>query len=171
VGQVLPGWELKIVDDDDRELPPGRVGEIAARGPMMSGYYQKPQETANVIRGGWLHTGDMGRFDKDGELFLTGIKKDMIIAKGQNIFPSDIETVLQSHPKVAEAAVLGVKDEMRGQIVRAVVKLRAGETVTEPEIKKYCLERLANYKVPKQVIFVDSLPRDAKGRIKKEGLC
>lgn len=170
VGRVLPGWELKIVDGDDREVLPGQVGEIAARGPMMSGYYRKPQATAEVIRNGWLHTGDMGRFDEDGELFLTGIKKDMIIAKGQNIFPGDIETVLCSHPKVAEAAALGVKDEARGQVIRAVVRLEAGEAATEPELKKYCLERLSNYKVPKQIVFVDSLPRKADGKVDKDKL-
>lgn len=167
VGRVLPGWELKIVDDDGRGLPAHQRGEIIARGPMMSGYYRKQTETANVIRNGWLHTGDMGWLDEDGELFLTGIKRDMIIAKGQNIYPSDIETVLDTHPGVAAAAVVGVSDAARGQIVQAVVQLKAGETVAEQEIKKYCLERLANYKVPKQVVFVDSLPRDAYGKIDK----
>ena len=108
--------------------------------------------------------------DEDGEVFLTGMKKDMIIAKGQNIYPSDIEEVLCTHPKVAEAAVVGVSDIARGQIIKAFVQLKAGEVATEPEIKRFCLQNLANYKVPKQVVIASSLPKTATGEIRKEDL-
>lgn len=170
VGRVLPGWEIKIVDDDGRQLPVRQPGEIIARGPVMAGYYNNPQATARALRESWLYTGDTGWLDEDGELFLTGMNKDMIIAKGQNIYPSDIEAVLGTHPGVAEVAVVGVPDEVRGQIVRAVVHLRAGETVTEQELKRFCQKRLANYKVPKQVVFVDTVPRTVDGAVDKDKL-
>jgi long-chain acyl-CoA synthetase len=170
VGKALLGWELKIVDDNGRELSPNHPGEIAVRGPVMSGYYHHPQLTAGALRGGWLYTGDLGMVDDDGSVFLAGSKKDMIIAKGQNIFPSDIEEVLCTHPKVAEAAVVGMPDEVRGETIRAVVRLKPGEAASEQEIRRFCLERLANYKAPKQVIFADSLPKTATGEIRKEDL-
>ena len=171
VGKALPGWELKIVDDDGRELPPNQPGEIVVRGPIMMGYYNNPQVTAETIRDGWLYTGDIGRVDEAGWLFLSaGRKKDMIIAKGQNIYPSDIELVLATHPKVAEVAVAGIHDEVRGETPRAVIRLKAGEVATEQEIKRFCLERLANYKVPREVIFTDCLPKTADGKVDKESL-
>lgn len=171
VGKALPGWELKIVDDAGRELPPNQPGEIIVRGPIMKGYYNNPQATAQIIRDGWLHTSDLGKLDEEGWLFLVaGRKKDMLIAKGQNIYPSDIEQVLTSHPRVAEAAVVGVPDELRGEVPRAFIRLKGGEVATEQEIKKFCLERLANYKVPKELIFADSLPKTAEGKIDKKSL-
>jgi len=169
-GAILPGWEMKIVDDDGRELPPNQPGEIIVRGPIMKGYYNNPQATAEVIKDGWLYTSDIGRVDDDGYLFITGRKKELIIAKGQNIYPSDIEEVLHAHPKVAEAVVMGVPDELRGEIVRAIISLKEGAVVTEEKIKRFCRRRLANYKVPKQIIFLDSLPRTATGKINKEDL-
>jgi long-chain acyl-CoA synthetase len=171
VGKVLPGWELKVVDDNGRELPPNQPGEVIVRGPIMKGYYNNPEATAQIIRDGWLHTSDLGRVDEEGWLFLVGgKKKDMFIAKGQNIYPSDIEQVLASHPKVAEAAVVGVSDEIRGEVPRAFLRLKAGKTATEEELKKFCLERLANYKVPKDFIFTGPLPRTAGGKIDKNSL-
>jgi long-chain acyl-CoA synthetase len=171
VGKALPGWELKIVDDDGRELPPDQPGEIIVRGPIMKGYYNNPQATAGVIKNGWLYTGDVGKVDEGGWLFLlAGRKKDVIIAKGQNIYPSDIEQVLAGHPKVAEVAVVGIRDEVRGETPRAIIRLKAGGVATEQEIKKFCLKRLANYKVPREVIFTDSLPRTADGKVDKESL-
>jgi long-chain acyl-CoA synthetase len=171
VGKALPGWELKIVDDDGRGLLPNQPGEVVVRGPIMKGYYNNSQATAEVIKNGWLHTGDIGKVDGEGWLFLlAGRKKDIIIAKGQNIYPSDIEQVLATHPKVAEVAVVGVPDEVRGETPRAFVRLKAREVATEQEIKRFCLERLANYKVPREVIFTDSLPRTAAGRIDKKSL-
>jgi len=159
VGKALPGWELKIVDDYGRELPPNQPGEIIVRGPMMKGYYNNPKATAGVIKSGWLYTGDIGRVDEEGWLFLSaGRKKDVIIAKGQNIYPSDIEKVLAGHPKVAEVGVVGIRDEVRGETPRAIIRLKPGEVATEQEIKKFCLERLANYKVPREIVFTNSLP-------------
>jgi long-chain acyl-CoA synthetase len=159
VGKALPGWELKIVDDYGRELPPGQPGEIIVRGPIMKGYHNNPKATARAIKGGWLYTGDIGRVDEEGWLFLSaGRKKDVIIAKGQNIYPSDIEKVLAGHPKVAEVGVVALRDEVRGETPRAIVRLNAGESATEQELKKFCLERLANYKVPREIVFTDSLP-------------
>ena len=159
VGKALPGWELKIVDDYGRELPPDQPGEIIVRGPIMKGYYNNPEATARVIKNGWLYTGDIGRVDEEGWLFLSaGRKKDIMIAKGQNIYPGDIENVLTSHPKVAEVGVVGMRDEVRGETPRAIIRLKPGEVATEQEIKKFCLERLANYKVPREIVFTDSLP-------------
>ena len=134
----------------------------------MKGYYGNPQATAEVIKDGWLYTGDIGKVDEDDCLFITGRKKEVIIAKGQNIYPIDIEGMLSGHPKVAEVAVLAVPDEMRGEVVWAVISLKEGEVATEQEIKQFCLERMANYKTPKQVIFVDSLPKTTTGEIDKE---
>jgi long-chain acyl-CoA synthetase len=168
VGRILPGWEAKIVDNRNRELPVKRSGEVIVRGPIMSRYYRNPNDTAEMIKHGWLYTGDIGMMDDDGYLFLTGLKKDMIIAKGQNIYPSDIETVLLCHPKVSEAAVTSIPDEMRGEIVGSVVILKFGEVATEQEIKKFCLKHLADFKVPKQVIFLDSLIKTDDGMINKQ---
>lgn len=170
VGKALPGWEVKIVDDSDKELPSNQAGEIAVKGPIMKGYYNNPQATAEVIRDGWLYTGDIGKVDENGYLFITGRKKEIIIVKGQNIAPSDIESVLHTHPKVAEAAVIGIPDEMRGEVVGVVISLKEGKVATEQEIKQFCLERIANYKVPKQVMFLNSLPKTANGKIDKEGI-
>jgi long-chain acyl-CoA synthetase len=171
VGKALPGWELKIVDDAGRELPPNQPGEIVVRGPIMNGYYKNPQATDEVIKDGWLHTSDIGRVDDEGWLFLLGgRKKDMLIAKGQNIYPGDIEQVLASHPKVAEVAVVGVPDEVRGESPKAFISLKPGEVATEQEMKRFCLERLANYKVPREFIFAGSLPKTADGKIDKQSL-
>jgi long-chain acyl-CoA synthetase len=170
VGRALLGWELKICDDEGRELPPGQSGEIAVRGPIMTGYYRQPEATAMAIKDGWLYTGDLGMVDENGDLFLTGMKKDMINAKGQNIYPSDIEEVLRSYPGVAEAAVLGVPDKARGQIIKAVIQLQDGQVSEELALKRLCLDRLANYKVPKQFVFIDSMPRTAAGDINKDAL-
>ncbi|MFH1002796.1 MAG: AMP-binding protein, partial [Chloroflexota bacterium] len=169
-GRALPGWEVRIVDDNGRVLPPHQAGEITARGPLLSGYYNNPRATAEVLRDGWLYTGDIGRLDEDGYLFFVGLKKEMIIVKGQNVYPVDIEDVLLTHPKVAEATVVGVPDKIRGEIVRAVVRLKEGERATEPEIRQFCREQIADYKVPKQVIFTDRIPRSAGGKIDKAAL-
>ena len=171
VGKTLPGWELRIVDDKGRELPTGERGEIVVRGPIMNEYYNNPQATNQVLKDGWLYTGDIGWLDKTGWLFLAATrKKDMIISKGQNICPSDIEEIIGNHPKVAEVAVVGIADEVRGEKPRAVIKLKPGKKATEVEIKKFCLEHLANYKVPREIVFTDSLPRTADGRVAKEKL-
>jgi long-chain acyl-CoA synthetase len=167
VGKALPSWKIKIADDEGKELPFGVSGEIIVRGPMMTGYYQNPRATAEVLKEGWLYTGDIGKLDADGTLYITGRKKDMIIVKGQNIHPSDIEMILSAHPKVAGVAVIGVPDGLRGEIIGAVVSVRPRQNITEPELKRYCLERIATYKVPKQFYFLDSLPKTVNGKIDK----
>jgi len=151
-------------------MPAKQAGEIVLKGQFMSGYYNNPQATAEVLKNGWLHTGDIGKIDKAGNLFIIGRKKDLIIVKGQNIHPADVEAVLNQHPSVAEAAVIGFPDEMRGEVVGAVLSLKKGATATEQEIKQLCLDHLASYKVPKQIVFLDSLPRSADGKIDKESL-
>jgi len=170
VGKALPGWELKIVDSNGRALPPNQPGEIIVRGPIMKGYYTNLQATAEAIKDGWLYTGDIGKVDEDGDLFLIGRSKEMIIVKGQNVYPSDIEEVLYTYPKVAEAAVVGIPDETRGETIRAIISLKEGEVATEQEIKHFCREHMADYKVPRQVGFMDSLPKTAAGKIDKEEL-
>jgi len=169
-GKALPGWEMKIVDDDGRELPANEPGEVIIRGPMMAGYFNNPQATAETIKDGWLYTGDIGRIDEDGELFILGRKKDVIIIKGQNIHPIDIEDVLYSHPGVAEASVVGIDDELRGEKIKAFVVLRDGVAVTDKDLKEYCREYISRYKIPHDIVFIDSLPRTAIGKVSKEEL-
>ncbi|HEY81945.1 MAG TPA: long-chain fatty acid--CoA ligase [Dehalococcoidia bacterium] len=166
-GKALSCWEIRTADDDGNLLPPNQLGEIVVRGPIMKGYYNDPQATAEVIRNGWLHTGDLGRVDEDGYLFLSGLKKDMIILKGQNVYPLDIEEVLCSYYKVARAVVVGIPDKLRGEIVGAIVKLKEKFTATEQEIRSFCQTRLADYKIPKKVIFTKSLLESAKTGKKK----
>jgi long-chain acyl-CoA synthetase len=157
-GKALPCWEIKIFDENDNELPPGREGEIVTRGPVMAGFYNQPEATARTIRNDWLHTGDIGRMDEDGFLFITGRIRRMLILKGQNIFPADIEEVLAAHPKIAEARVMGEIDLLRGETVKALVRLKAGEAATEQEIRHYCQGRMADYKLPRAVQFVAAMP-------------
>ena len=169
-GKVLPGWKMKIVDERGQELPSNQPGEIIVKGPIMSGYYNSPQATAEVIKDGWLYTGDIGKVDEDGSLFIVGRKKETIIVKGQNIYPSDIEKVLYTHPKIAEAAVVGIPDKLRGEIVRAVISPKAGKMITAEELRRFCRQHIADFKLPKQIIILDSLPKTATGDIRKEDL-
>ena len=157
-GKAMPCWEMKIFDENDNELPPNLEGEIVMRGPIMNGFYHKPEATARIIRNGWLHTGDIGRIDEEGNLFITARKRIMLILKGQNIFPGDIEEVLNTHPKVAESRIVGVLDILRGETVKALIRLKMGETATEQEIRHYCQGRMADYKLPREVVFVESIP-------------
>ncbi len=169
-GKALPGWEIKVVDDSGNELPPDQPGEIIVRGPIMKGYYNNPQATAETIKDGWLYTGDIGRVDGDGYLFLSGMKKNMIILKGQNIYPSDIEEVLCIHPRVAGAIVVGIPDRLRGEIVGAAISLKEGEVATEQEIRQFCQEHMADYKLPRRIIFTNSLPETVTTKISRESL-
>jgi len=136
----------------------------------MKGYYNNPQATAETIKDGWLYTGDIGRVDDDGYLFLSGRKKELIILKGQNIHPSDIEEVLSTHPKVAEAIVIGIPDKLRGEVVGAIIRLKRRVKVTEQEIRRFCQTRLSDYKLPKQIIFTKSLIKSATTKISKKSL-
>ncbi|MBM4433059.1 MAG: long-chain fatty acid--CoA ligase, partial [Chloroflexi bacterium] len=169
-GKTLPGWEVKIVDEDGWELPANHSGEVIVKGPVMKGYYKNARDTATAIKDSWLYTGDIGCVDDDGYLFITGRKKETIIVKGQNIYCSDIEEALRAHPKIAEAAVAGIPDKLRGEVVRAVISLKAGELTTAEEIRRFCRQYMADYKLPKQIIFSDSLPRTANSEINRGDL-
>jgi long-chain acyl-CoA synthetase len=157
-GKPMPCWELKIFDDNDQELPANQEGEMVIRGPIMSGFYHKPEATAAAIRSGWLHTGDIGRIDEDGFLFITGRKRRMLILKGQNVFPDDIEEVLIAHPKIAGAKIIGVPDLIRGETIKALIRLKPGEKTTEQEIRQFCQGRMADYKLPRTIEFMDAIP-------------
>jgi long-chain acyl-CoA synthetase len=169
VGKPIPGVEVLVVDDNGTPVPTGEIGEVIARGPnIMKSYYNMPEETAATLRNGWLYTGDMGRFDEDGYLYIVERKKDLIIRGGFNIYPRDVEEVLATHPAVIEAAVVGVPSERMGEEVKAFVVTRA--PVDAEALMAYCREKLANYKTPSQIEFVDSLPRNAVGKIDKKEL-
>jgi acyl-CoA synthetase (AMP-forming)/AMP-acid ligase II len=168
-GKPFPGIEVRIADDQDNEAPPGEVGEIIVRSEViMKGYWKMPEETAETLRGGWLHTGDMGRWDENGYLYIVDRKKDMIISGAENIYPREVEEVLYAHPAVLEAAVVGVPDEKWGESVKAVLALKQGMMATEEEIIEHCKQRLASYKKPKSVEFWDSLPKNPAGKIMKK---
>jgi len=167
IGLPFPNTDAKIVDPGTREeLPQGEVGELAIRGPqVMKGYWQRPEETAEVLGGGWLFTGDIAAVDEDGYFRIVDRKKDLIIASGYNIYPREVEEVLYEHEKVLEAAVAGVPDPYRGETVKAFVALREGESATEEEIIEFCRARLAPYKCPRAVEFRSSLPKTTVGKI------
>jgi fatty-acyl-CoA synthase len=168
VGPAVPFLEVKIVDGEDREVPRGEPGEIVCRGPnVMKGYYKDPEGTAEALKGGWLHTGDIGRMDEEGFVYVVDRKKDMIISGGENIYPREIEELLYHHPAIREAAVVGIPDPLWGESVKAFVVLKAGMTLSEEEVIEYCKAHLASYKKPKQVKFIDSLPRNPSGKILK----
>jgi long-chain acyl-CoA synthetase len=170
VGKALDGWQIKIVDEKGQDLPNGQTGEVAAKGPIMRGYFNNPAATLETIKDGWLLSGDLGSVDEEGYLFLKGRKKEVIVVAGQKVYPVDVESVLYTHPKVAEAAVVGVEDGLRGETVRAVVRLKEGMTATEREIKTFCREYMADFKLPKEVIFIDVMPKITTGKIKKQDL-
>ncbi len=170
VGRALPGAEVKIIDIETGEtLPPGKQGELCARGYMvMKGYYKMPEETAKVIDAdGWLHTGDLAIMDENGYCKITGRIKQMIIRGGENIYPKEIEEYLYTHPKISDIQVYGVPDRKYGEQVMAAVILKKGETMTEEEVREYCRGKIANYKIPKYVKFVDGYPMTASGKIQK----
>ncbi|MBI1800797.1 MAG: long-chain fatty acid--CoA ligase [Chloroflexi bacterium] len=163
--------KLVSIEDGETEMPVGQTGEICIQGPqVMLGYWQRPDETANMIREGWLHTGDIGRMDEDGFFYVVDRMKDMIITGGFKIFPRDVEEVLYAHPKIKEAALVGFKDPYHGELPRAYVVLKDGETATAEEIIEHCRKHLASYKVPKQVEFRSDLPKSLVGKILKRKL-
>lgn len=171
VGQPIPGVTVSIRDDDDRALPVDEVGEVCVQGPnVMVGYYRNPEETAKTIRGGWLRTGDMGRLDADNYLYIVERKKDLIIRGGFNIYPRDVEEALYAFPGVAEAAVIGLPDTLMGEEVVAFVVLKPGQAATADEVAGFCQTRLAKYKCPKEIRFVDALPKSPVGKILRKEL-
>jgi len=171
VGRPLPGVEVAIWDDQNRPLPVDQIGEIMVRGGnVMQGYHRLPEETAKTVTNGWLHTGDLGKLDADGFVTITGRKKDLIISAGENIYPREIEEVLVQHPKVKEVAVIGVKDDVRGEVPKAFVIAHDGMTVDEKELRAFCREKLAGYKTPKYFEIVADLPRTPTGKVLKRML-
>jgi long-chain acyl-CoA synthetase len=171
IGTPINGVEMKVVDEDDNELPPGEVGEIVIRGHnVMKGYWNRPDATAEVMRDGWLHTGDMARVDEDGYFFIVDRKKDMIIRGGYNVYPREIEEVLYEHEAILEAAVIGVPDPGMGEEVGAAVVLRPGAEASADEIRSFVKERVAAYKYPRHVWFTDELPKGPTGKVLKREL-
>ena len=170
VGRALPDVEVKIVDiESGATLPPGKQGELCTRGYLvMKGYYKMPEETARAIDAdGWLHTGDLAIMDENGYCKITGRIKNMIIRGGENIYPREIEEFLYTHPKISDIQVYGVPDRKYGEQVMAAVILKKGQTMTEEEVREFCHGRIANYKIPRYVKFVESYPMTASGKIQK----
>lgn len=162
---------VRDIETGTRDLPPGEIGELVIQGPtLMLGYYNRPEETQEALRGGWLYTGDLGYMDEDGYFYIVDRKKDLIITGGFNVYPKEVEDVLYRHPAVAEACVIGVPDDYAGEKVKAFVKLKEGAAATEQEIIAFCREHLTRYKVPKEVELVEDLPKSPIGKILKKEL-
>lgn len=171
VGFPLFHIDVKVVREDGTECGPDEVGELIIRGPhVCAGYWNNPEATAQTIRDGWLHTGDLARRDAEGYYFIVGRLKDMYISGGENVYPAEVESVLHAHPAVAEAAVIGVPDPKWGEVGRAIVALKPGAQPAAEELTTFCRERLAGYKVPKSIVFVDELPKTGAGKVDKQRL-
>ncbi len=168
VGLPLPNTDIRIVDPETgtRQMPAGEVGEICVRGPqVMQGYYRRPEETAAALRDGWFYLGDLGFLDADGYLTVVDRKKDMIVAGGYNIYPKEVDAILMAHPDILEACTIGVPDPYRGETVKCYVVPMAGRSLVPEEVIAFCRQHLAAYKVPRQVVAVDTLPKSAVGKI------
>ena len=173
IGFPMTSTEIKIVDLEagTTEIPIGSEGELCIRGPqIMKGYWNKPEETANTLRDGWLYTGDVARMDEEGYLYIVQRKKDMIIVSGYNVYPTEIEDVLYTNPAIQECAVIGVPDKYRGESVKAFIVLKPGVTATSEEILEFCKDKLAKYKLPNIIEFKDSLPKSAVGKVLRREL-
>ena len=171
VGVPIFNTGARVIDDDGNVLPPGRVGEIALSGPqVVPGYWQNPTETANAFRDGWFRTGDVGLMDSDGWFYVVDRKKDQINASGYKVWPREVEDALYEHPAVREVAVVGVPDEYRGETVKAFVSFRPGMSATVDELKAHSRERLAVYKIPRDIEFIDEIPKTASGKILRREL-
>ncbi|MFZ0545808.1 MAG: long-chain fatty acid--CoA ligase [Candidatus Promineifilaceae bacterium] len=171
-GQPVFTMEVRIVGPEDDELPRGEIGEIVTRGPnVMAGYWNKPNETAVALRGGWMHTGDLGYMDEDGFVYIVDRLKDMIISGGENIYSAEVESVIYQHPSVAVCAVFGIPDDKWGEAVHAVILPKEGKSISTDEIVAFCRERIASYKCPKSVeIRTKPLPMSGAGKILKRDL-
>lgn len=171
VGRALPGVEMAIWNDQNQAVATGEIGEIMVRGPnVMAGYHKLPEETAKTITDGWLHTDDLGHIDAEGFVTITGRKSDLIISAGENIYPREIEEALVEHPSVKEVAVIGVPDEVRGEVPKAFVIGEEGVELDEKELRGFCKERIAAYKVPRIFEIVPDLPRNPAGKVLKRML-
>jgi long-chain acyl-CoA synthetase len=171
IGLPMKGTQMGIMDDNRTLLGPKQTGEIVLKGPsVMKGYWNKPEETAKVLIDGWLHTGDVGHVDEDGYFWISDRKKDLIIKAGENISPRTVEEALYSYPKVAEAAVIAMPDNVYGENIKAFVALKPGETATADEIVRHCKTKLKNFLLPKEVVFLPDLPKNIVGKIVKKEL-
>jgi fatty-acyl-CoA synthase len=168
IGKAVFHLEARIVDDEMNELPEGDVGELVILGPnLLQGYWNRPEATEAAFSGEWFHTGDLARMDSDGCIYIVERKKDMFISGGENVYPAEVENAIYELPQIAEAAVIGVHDEKWGEVGRAVVVLKENQIITDVEIIAFLRKRLAKYKVPKHVAFMDCLPRNAAGKVLK----
>jgi len=171
IGLPIKGVQVKVVDDDGNPVETDKVGELTVKGDtVMVGYYNQPEETARVLRDGWLYTGDMAKIDEEGYIYIVDRKKDMLIVRGMNVYPREVEEILYTHPKVAECAVIGVPDKQRGEVPKAFITLKPGVVATEKEFRRFCHEKIAMYKNPKYFEFRDSLPKTPTGKILKKVL-
>jgi long-chain acyl-CoA synthetase len=173
IGLPMPGTECKLVDVDDprKEVPAPGPGELCIRGPqVMQGYWNNDEETTEVLRDGWLHTGDIAEVDEDGFFKIVDRKKDMILVGGFNVYPRDVEEILYQHPKVLEAAVIGVPHKTSGETVKAFIVLKKGDQADEKEIEQFMRERLTAYKVPKLYEFRQDLPKTMVGKVLRRAL-
>jgi len=171
IGRPAPWIEVKLFDDTDKEMPLGQVGEIVVRSWVVTdGYYKDPELTAQAIRNGWFHTGDLGRFDSEGDLYIVGRKKEMIKVAGEIVFEPEVEAVVHKHPDVSEVAVIGVLDKLRGEVPKAFVVLKEGKKVSEEDLRYFCREHLAHFKIPHYFEFRQALPKNRTGKIDKERL-
>jgi len=165
IGQTVPEVSVRVVDDSGRTLKPGETGELLFKGPnIMKGYYKRPKETSEIIKDGWLYTGDLGHIDEDGYIYITGYKKDMVITSGYNVYSKEVVGVLNSLPGIRDSAIIGEPDLMRGAIIRAFI-VSNDPSITEDDVKKFARKQLASYKTPRKVEFVSEIPRDEKGRL------
>jgi long-chain acyl-CoA synthetase len=170
-GRSMFGTEIRAVDPMGEQVPPGEIGEIVYRGPgLMAGYWRKPEDTAAAVRGGWFHSGDAGSIDEDGFVYIRDRIKDMIVSGGENIYPAELESVLAGHPDVADVAVIGVPDDRWGEAVKALVVRRPGASLTGEELIEWSRSRLAGYKRPRTVDFIEAIPRNPSGKILKREL-
>jgi long-chain acyl-CoA synthetase len=168
IGLPWPDMEARIVDlaTGTAELPVGEAGELVVKGPqVMKGYWNKPEETAHTLRGGWLHTGDIAKMDEEGYFFIVDRIKDMIKTVGENVYPREVEEVLYMHPKVKEAVVVGIPEEFKGEMIKAYIVLKDGAAATAEEIIGFCREQLSKFKVPKSVEFRSELPKTLVGKV------
>ena len=170
-GKPIPGCQMRLVDDNDNDVPIGELGEIAFRSDcIIEGYWNKPEETKATMKNGWMHTGDIGKLDKNGYLYVVDRKKDVIVSGGENVASKEVEAVIYTHPAVLECAVIGVPSERWGEEVKAIVSLRRGMTATPDEIVDYCDTRMAGFKKPKSVEIWPELPKDTMGKIMKKAM-
>jgi fatty-acyl-CoA synthase len=171
VGKPVLHTDVCIMDREGRVLGPGEVGELCIRGGnVTTGYWNRPQATAEAIVGGWLHSGDAAKYDEEGFYYIVDRWKDMFISGGENVYPAEVENVIYQHPAVSEAAVIGAPHPKWQEVGQAIVVVKEGHALTEQEVIEFCQGKLARYKIPKSVAFVDALPRTAAGKVLKRQL-